>query len=24
LYSKPDYQGPERTTLLWVYEGLNE
>jgi predicted metalloprotease with PDZ domain len=24
LYSKADYQGPERTTLLWVYEGLNE
>ncbi len=24
LYSKPDYQGPERTTLLWVYEGLNQ
>lgn len=24
LYSKPDYQGPEQTTLLWVYEGLNE
>jgi predicted metalloprotease with PDZ domain len=24
LYSKPDYQGPEGTTLLWVYEGLNE
>ena len=24
LYSKLDYQGPERTTLLWVYEGLNE
>jgi predicted metalloprotease with PDZ domain len=24
LYSKPNYQGPERTTLLWVYEGLNE
>jgi predicted metalloprotease with PDZ domain len=24
LYSKPDYQGPEKTTLLWVYEGLNE
>jgi predicted metalloprotease with PDZ domain len=24
LYSKPDYQGPERTRLLWVYEGLNE
>jgi predicted metalloprotease with PDZ domain len=24
LYSKPDFQGPERTTLLWVYEGLNE
>jgi predicted metalloprotease with PDZ domain len=24
LYSKPDYQGPERTTLLWVYEGLND
>ncbi len=24
LYSKPDYQGPERTTLLWMYEGLNE
>jgi predicted metalloprotease with PDZ domain len=23
LYAKPDYQGPERTTLLWVYEGLN-
>lgn len=24
LYSKSDFQGPERTTLLWVYEGLNE
>ena len=24
LYSKTDYQGPERTSLLWVYEGLNE
>lgn len=24
LYRKPDYQGPERTTLLWVYEGLTE
>jgi predicted metalloprotease with PDZ domain len=24
LYSKLDYQGPERTSLLWVYEGLNE
>ena len=24
LYSKADYQGPERTSLLWVYEGLNE
>jgi predicted metalloprotease with PDZ domain len=24
FYSKPDYQGPEQTTLLWVYEGLNE
>jgi predicted metalloprotease with PDZ domain len=24
LYSKPDYQGPEQTSLLWVYEGLNE
>jgi predicted metalloprotease with PDZ domain len=24
LYSKPDFQGPERTTLLWVYEGLTE
>jgi predicted metalloprotease with PDZ domain len=24
LYSQPNYQGPERTTLLWVYEGLNE
>ena len=24
LYSKPDYQGPERTTMLWVYEGLNQ
>jgi len=24
LYSKPDFQGPERTTLLWVYEGLNQ
>jgi predicted metalloprotease with PDZ domain len=23
LYSKPDYQGPERATMLWVYEGLN-
>lgn len=23
LYSKPHYQGPERTSLLWVYEGLN-
>jgi len=24
LYSKADFQGPERTSLLWVYEGLNE
>lgn len=24
LYSKPDYQGPEHASLLWVYEGLNE
>ncbi|MGA2203202.1 MAG: M61 family peptidase, partial [Terriglobales bacterium] len=24
LYSKPNYQGPERTSLLWVYEGLNQ
>jgi predicted metalloprotease with PDZ domain len=24
LYSKNDYQRPERSTLLWVYEGLNE
>lgn len=24
LYAKPNYQGPERTTMLWVYEGLNE
>lgn len=24
LYSKADYQGPEQTSLLWVYEGLNE
>ena len=24
LYSKTDYQGPERSSLLWVYEGLNE
>jgi predicted metalloprotease with PDZ domain len=24
LYSKVDYQGPERTSLLWVYEGLTE
>jgi len=24
LYSKPDFQGPEGTSLLWVYEGLNE
>ncbi len=24
LYSKPDYQGRERTSLLWVYEGLNQ
>ncbi len=24
LYSKPDYQGPEGASLLWVYEGLNE
>jgi predicted metalloprotease with PDZ domain len=24
MYSKPDYQGPERTSLLWVYEGLNQ
>jgi predicted metalloprotease with PDZ domain len=23
LYSKPNYQGPEQTSLLWVYEGLN-
>jgi predicted metalloprotease with PDZ domain len=24
LYSKPDYQGPEHASLLWVYEGLNQ
>lgn len=24
LYSKPDFQGPERNSLLWVYEGLNQ
>lgn len=24
LYSRPNYQGPEQTTLLWVYEGLNQ
>lgn len=24
LYSRSDFQGPERTSLLWVYEGLNE
>jgi predicted metalloprotease with PDZ domain len=24
LYSKTNYQGPERTSLLWVYEGLNQ
>lgn len=24
LYSKTDFQGPERSSLLWVYEGLNE
>jgi predicted metalloprotease with PDZ domain len=24
LYSKRDYQGPEETSLLWVYEGLNQ
>jgi predicted metalloprotease with PDZ domain len=24
LYSKTDYQGPERTSLMWVYEGLNQ
>ena len=24
MYSKTDYQGPERTSLLWVYEGLNQ
>ena len=24
MYSKNDYQGPERTSLLWVYEGLNQ
>jgi predicted metalloprotease with PDZ domain len=24
MYSKADYQGPERTSLLWVYEGLNQ
>jgi predicted metalloprotease with PDZ domain len=24
MYSRPDYQGPERTSLLWVYEGLNQ
>jgi predicted metalloprotease with PDZ domain len=24
LYSKPDYQGPERASMLWVYEGLNQ
>ena len=23
LYSKRDFQGPERTSLVWVYEGLN-
>jgi predicted metalloprotease with PDZ domain len=23
LYSKLDLQGPERTSMLWVYEGLN-
>jgi predicted metalloprotease with PDZ domain len=23
LYSRPNYQGPEQTGLLWVYEGLN-
>ncbi len=24
LVSAPDFQGPERTSLLWVYEGLNQ
>jgi predicted metalloprotease with PDZ domain len=24
LYSQSDYQGLERTSLLWVYEGLNQ
>lgn len=24
LYSKPDFQGPEQNSLLWVYEGLNQ
>jgi predicted metalloprotease with PDZ domain len=24
MYSKNDYQGSERTSLLWVYEGLNQ
>ena len=24
LYSKPDYQGPERASLLWVYEGQTQ
>jgi predicted metalloprotease with PDZ domain len=24
MYSKNDFQGPERTSLLWVYEGLNQ
>jgi len=24
MYSKPNYQGPERMSMLWVYEGLNE
>lgn len=23
LYSKRDFQGPEQTSLVWVYEGLN-
>jgi predicted metalloprotease with PDZ domain len=24
MYSKSDYQGPERMSLLWAYEGLNQ
>jgi predicted metalloprotease with PDZ domain len=24
MHSKPDYRGPERTSMLWVYEGLNQ